>query len=114
MECTVIIEGVVNNVVESQIKSGSPVWKYQIESYKEDGTKRFGEMRSYEDKHLKPGDAVFMLCFQTHRIWKDQVYVDIQAFKDDRQKIKLENLKQHFQDVQKPSTVNMYSDGQGE
>ncbi len=110
MESTVIVEGVVNNVVESQIKSGSTLWKYQIESYKDDGTKRFGEVKSYEDKHLKPGDPIFLLCFQTQRIYKDQVYVDFQAFKDDREKIKLERLKKHFQDLQKPSDA--FSGGQ--
>lgn len=99
MESTTIVEGIVNNVVENQTKSGAIVWKYQIESYKEDGTKRFGEVKSFENKQLKPGDAVFMLCFQTQRIYKEQVYVDNQAFKEDRAKVKLERLKQHFQDV---------------
>ncbi len=111
MESTVIVEGIVNNVVESQTKSGSTIWKYQIESYKEDGTKRFGEVKSYEDKHLKQGDAIFLLCFQTQRIYKDQVYVDFQAFKAEREKVKLESFKQHFQDLQRPS--NAYAGGQG-
>lgn len=104
MESTVIVEGVVNNVVESLTKAGSTIWKYQIESYKEDGTKRFGDVKSYEDKHLKQGDAAFLLCFTTERIYKEKIYIDFQAFKNDREKVKLESLKRHFQDGQKPST----------
>lgn len=65
-------------------------------TYGEDGKKRLGDVVSYEDKGLKVGQVVTLLCWQSHRIWKDKVFTDTNIFKGDREAMKFAELKKYF------------------
>jgi hypothetical protein len=96
METTVVIQGVVDNVIVGSTKTGTPVWKYQIASFSEDKTKRLGDVRSYEDKGLKVGQSVVLMCFQQSRIYKDKIFTDTNLFKRDREVAKQAEFEKLF------------------
>jgi len=93
METTVIVQGVIDNVIKKQTKSGTDYFKIQVASYAEDGTKRLGDIVTYEDRGFKVGQEINCLCFQKSRIYNDRIYTDTQLLKKEKEDQKMIQLR---------------------